>query len=290
MSPPLSLEDRIAAASGTLSARLNDAAEFVLANPADVATRSLRAAAAASGVSPATFSRLARALGYADYEALREDRRRSLTQRALRFSERAHALRRDAAADDPTALWSRQTAAGIANIEVLAATLDPEKLSAAAEALHRARTVLLVGSLGSAGFMAYFGYLAKWFDARWVIDGGAGVEVGLTLPRLGPDDAIVALAKAPYARRSVMALQAARGRGLAAVVITDSATSPALRYADHRFVTPSDGPQFFSSYAATVVLIEALAGSLLAKAGPEAEERIECAEQHIDSLGENWIG
>ena len=56
------LEDRIAESYTDLSAKLKDAADFVVANQMDVAARSLRSVSAASGVSPATLSRLARSL------------------------------------------------------------------------------------------------------------------------------------------------------------------------------------------------------------------------------------
>ena len=72
------------------------------------------------------------------------------------------------------------------------------------------------------------------------------------------------------------------------LVITDSRTSPALQYSDFGFVTSTDSPQFFPSYAATLVIMEAIISMLLARAGPEAEDMIRAAEIQIDSLGENW--
>jgi len=47
-----------------------------------------------------------------------------------------------------------------------------------------------------------------------------------------------------------------------------------MAHATHKFIQNCDSPQFFSSYAATVVLIETLIGMILAKAGTKAETRI----------------
>jgi hypothetical protein len=58
-----------------LSETLRTAADYLADNQLEIATRSLRAIAAASGVSPASYTRLARAIGFTDYEALREQAR-----------------------------------------------------------------------------------------------------------------------------------------------------------------------------------------------------------------------
>ncbi|MDJ0639616.1 MAG: MurR/RpiR family transcriptional regulator, partial [Paracoccaceae bacterium] len=100
MAAQASIEERISKNYAGLSGKLQVAADYVAENPIDVATRSLRSVASTSGVSPATFSRLARALGYADYEALREDGRAAMGRKMASFSERAHALRSGAKAPE----------------------------------------------------------------------------------------------------------------------------------------------------------------------------------------------
>ena len=67
-----SFSDRVAAGYAGLSPQLRRAADFVAANGQEVATRSLRQVSVAAGVTPPTLSRLARALGFDSYEALRE--------------------------------------------------------------------------------------------------------------------------------------------------------------------------------------------------------------------------
>ena len=53
---------------------------------------------------------------------------------------------------------------------------------------------------------------------------------------------------------------------------------------------PSDSPQFFSSYAATLVLVETIIGMLVARAGPEAMDRIAEVEARNHRLEEYWRG
>ena len=288
MAQTTSIEERISKSYSGLSEKLQLAADYVAENPIDVATRSLRSVATTSGVSPATFSRLARALGYSDYEQMREDGRAAMGRKMASFSERAHALRSSTSNPDAGVFLQRQAAACIANIDVLERDTPSERLEAGVEALHSAKTVLLVGSLGSAGFVDYFSYLAHWFSENWLVAGRNGTTLAATLSRLGPGDAVLALSKVPYARRTIGALRAAKERGVTTVVITDSHSSPALEFADYAFIVPTESPQFFSSYTATLVLIETIVTMLLTKAGPEAEVKIRDAEDQIRDLGESW--
>lgn len=288
MSRTATIQDRINDVYAELSGKLQIAAKYAAENPVDLATRSLRSVASTSGVSPATFSRLARALGYRDYEQMREDSREVVERKMSPLSERAHGLRVAASGQGSAAMLQNQAAACVANIEDLHNTIDPARLDAAVECLHAARTVLLVGAMGSAGITDYFGYMAQWFKANWKIVGRNGTELSPSLSRLEPGDVVFALSKTPYARRTIAALKVAREAGATTLVITDSRTSPALQFSDHGFVTSTESPQFFSSYAATMVLMEAIISMLLARAGPEAEEMIRAAELQIESLGENW--
>ncbi len=288
MNQQVTIEERISQSFANLSSMQKVAADYVAKNPIDIATRSLRSVATTSGVSPATFSRLARALGYDDYEQMREEGRAAMGRKMASFSERAHALRAEAGRPEGRASLHRQAAACIANIELLDRDVPGDRLEAAVETLHAARQVLLVGSLGSSGFVDYFGYLAHWFSPKWLVAGRNGTTLAATLASLGEQDAVVALAKAPYARRTVSALSAAHGAGIPTIVITDNHASPALEFASHSFVAPTESPNFFSSYAATLVLVETMVTMLLRRAGPEAEDMIRAAEAQVHRLGESW--
>lgn len=284
----MTVQDRISGSYADLSDKLRVAAKFVSENPAEIATRSLRSVAQSSGVSPATFSRLARALGYRDYEQLREEGRLVVERQMSPFSERAAKLRAQAGKEQGRALLEHQSAACIANVEKLVASVNRDALERAVRQIDEAKTVLLVGSMGSAGVIDYLGYMGQWFKQNWKVAGRNGIELSATLSRINEGDVVVGLVKAPYARRTVAALKAAQERGAKTVVISDSPTSPALQFANHSFIVATQSPQFFSSYAATLVLLETIISMLIARAGPDAEEQIRAAEQTIERLGENW--
>ncbi|MCW8843384.1 MAG: MurR/RpiR family transcriptional regulator [Rhodobacteraceae bacterium] len=277
------IEDRISDSYSDLSAKLKEAADYVVAHQVDVAARSLRSVSAASGVSPATLSRLARMLGFETYEEMREMCRNAVGGRAMSFSERAERLKRD---QDGATVLERQSSACVGNITDMAETLDRARLEATVEALAKARNVVLFGALSSTGIVEYMAYLANYFCTNWSLAGRMGASLGATLSSLDETDVLLIVTKAPYASRAVHAADLAREAGAKIVVLTDSHTCPALQHATFSFILPSDSPQFFSSYAATLVLVETVIAMLVARSGEDADQRIRDVEARNRRLGE----
>jgi len=190
------------------------------------------------------------------------------------------------AGDVPFAL--RQAASAIENIEQLSHDLDIARLRLVADRLIASRKVFLAGSLSSAGFVQYLGYLASLAFENWrVVDNGTA-SLPMVVTDLSQDDAVVVILKDPYAARSVNAARFAAEAGAFVVVISNQVSCPAFQYATQRFIVPSDSPQFFSSYAATLVLIECLAGMLIRRSGPDAQARLAEVESNGHRLGEYW--
>ncbi len=280
------LEGMLARKYERLSPKLRAAADFVAANPVEIATRSLRAVAAASGLAPVTFSRLARALGCDSYEELREAARARIGRSLSSFSRKAERLQSESrhAAQEP--FLERQSAACTENIRALAGQVSHDVLERVVERLHRARSVLLVGGLGSLGIVDYMSYMASYFARNWRLAPRRGTSLGAILADLGPKDALFVVTKPPFARASVMAAEMASRQGAFVIVVTDNRACPALGHADARLVVPSESPQFFSSYAATLVLIETIIGMLVVRAGPSARKRIRDVENRNRLLQE----
>ncbi len=280
------IEDRISVGYGNLSAKLRDAADFVVENPVDVATRSLRSISASSGLAPATFSRLARALGFESYEELRELSRSAVGRQFVSFSDKAQRLQDES--DQAEEFWERHVNACVGNIQALGHLIKPERLQDAVDHLHLARNVMLIGSFGTTGIIEYMAYMGNYFASNWFIAGRMGASLSTSLTHMNERDVIVVLTTAPFAKRSILAAEIARERGAQVIVITDSYSCPALNYASVGLVHGTDSPLFFSSYAATVVIVETIIGMLVQRAGPSAKSRIEQVEDRNRRLGEFW--
>lgn len=281
------IEARITANFETLTAQMRKAATYVSRNQVALASRSLRASASAAGVSPATFSRFARVLGYSDYEALREAARVELSQKIGTFSERAEKLSQIAQSKSAGAFLDLQISACQDNLSLLRQSIDIVQLERAATALLGAKKVLLVGALGSAGIIEHFCYQAQWISENWEVAGKGGRSVAASMARMEHGDVVLVLTKSPYAKSSLRALDTAISRGLTTLVFTDSAGAPGMAKADLRFVLPTESANFFSSYTGALVVFEALIAMLVVRLGAKATKQIAATESITQLLGDN---
>ena len=87
------VQDRLTRLHPTLPPILRKAAAFLLENPGEVATQSMRKVSAASGVALPNFTRLAKAMGFEKYSDLRDVYRRHVhLGTAESYPERADRL------------------------------------------------------------------------------------------------------------------------------------------------------------------------------------------------------
>lgn len=280
-------EQRAGAKYQSLSAKLQLAADFVLAHPIDIASRSLRSVSKDAELAPATFSRLSRALGYENYEALRNELRATIARPTQSFADRVERLQKDHGTGTHDFL-SNHFVSCSDNLQSLATTVDRQRLEATVELLHSARQVLVLGALGSTGIAEHMNYMASFISDKWNLAGRQGASLASGLVGIGDKDVIIIVTKPPFAKRSISAAAEANAQGAKVVVITDTHTCPALRFANEQFIVPTDSDNFFSSYAATLVFAETIIGMLASRAGTAARERITKVEDRNIRLGEVW--
>jgi len=283
-----SFEQRLAAQYGSLSARLRQAGDYIADNPISIATRSLRALASDSKLAPATFTRLAHALEYENFEALREVMRDQIGRRVLPFADRADRLQKDTLDPQESFLTHYGTACQD-NIAALSAAIEPEQLERVADRLAGARRVVLLGALGSTGIAEYTAYIANFLGDNWEIGARAGASLGSTLAGLDERDAVLVITKPPFARSSIRGAILAHEQGAYVALITDSRTCPALHAADDSFIVPTDSPHFYTSYVATMFLLEAILAMVARRAGPRATERVAEVERRNRLLEEVYV-
>ncbi|MGV0036739.1 MAG: MurR/RpiR family transcriptional regulator [Candidatus Azotimanducaceae bacterium WSBS_2022_MAG_OTU7] len=273
----------------SLSEQLQRAAKYVVEHSDEVATRSLRQLAGISKLSPPTYSRLARAVGCDHYEELRDLCRNEMKRRKISFADKARALQHPADADTSQGVFvARQAAAAIDNIDTLLNTIDTNRLELLAERLANARQVFLVGAMSSRGFVDYMAYMASMALSNWHLLGTGATQVGTGLAEANCKDVLLVITKSPYARSSVEAAKLASNNKLYVAAITDGVDSPVALFADMTFLVTVESPQFFSSHVATLVLIEALMGMIVARSGSPTGQRITAVERANRELGAYW--
>ena len=254
--------------AGDLSPQLQRAAGLLETHQHDIALLSMRDLARRCDLPPATFSRLARALGFEDFAALREVCVNQLRQQADGFAGRASALQGDdaAGASDAERIG---TAIGMH----LQAAFSPANLAAldmVAAALCKARRVYLLGARSCLALTHAFGYAAQLFDDKVTLCTGSGNTLADPLRFCGTDDIVIAVTFDPYTREVIEAMQYAHARGARLVYVTDSAIAPGAELAWQQLVAPVAIPSFFHSLTAPLALLDALLMTWFRHAGPTA--------------------
>lgn len=271
-----------------LSVALRGAADFLVANPLDIVTRPLRAAARDSGVSAAAFTRLAKALDYDDFEELREELRSKIGQRVNNFAARAEELQRRHDGDGDR-LIDAHFAVTHGNLADLISALDEKDLDQCVDMLVNARRVVLLGALGSTGIVEYMSYMANFCSDNWRLANRMGASLGGDLCGMDQRDVLLIVTKPPFASNAIKAAKLAGQMGVSVIVITDTHTCPALEFSSISFVVPSDSANFYSSYVTTLFLIETIIGMVVGRSGAAAQERIAEVERHNRNMAEVWV-
>ncbi len=267
------LAARLQRALPTLPPQLRAAGEHLAAHPFDAATRSMRALAAEAGASPASFTRLAQALGFAGWEELREA--------AIAEQRRPAPYTSRAARGAPEGLDAIR-AADQANLAALAA-VAPAALKAAARALHRTPRIHVAGFRSCRAVAALLQYQLRLFRPETTLVGEGPLDLELGAMRRG--EALVLIGFRPYSRASLAALGMAREAGLATIVLADDPAAP-IAGADHLLLFATATPSFFPSLTAAVALAQALAAAVFAAGGDAAMERLAESEARLAALSQ----
>jgi DNA-binding MurR/RpiR family transcriptional regulator len=264
-----------------LSAELRKAARFLVDHPDDVALVSMRVLASRSAVTPTTFVRLARRLGFDDWAALRKPFEDRLRSGKGSLAAKAEALVQRGAG----AIFAESMRAAAANLSAADAGNDNREIAKACAILERAQRIRVAGFRSCRAPAHALVYLCRMFRHDVALLGSDGGALEAELAAVGKKDAVVAIGFKPYSRELGPVVEAARRRGAPIIAVADSMAAPIARHADVtlRFVT--DSPSFFPSVAAALAIVEALAATMLARSGPAAAARVRDTESELQSLG-----
>jgi DNA-binding MurR/RpiR family transcriptional regulator len=249
------LVTKIFAALPQLSKKHVKIARFILDSPDSVAFASASEVGARTGTSAATVVRFCQALGFGGYvqlqEAVRE--RMSLQRTALQRLEQKMAER--LAEED---LLTRILATDIHNIERTAILASRDRFQAAAQDIHRARQVLIVGSGLASVLVEYLVYSLQRVDVPTRSVTGGEEPLAMALAFVRPDDVVIGISFRRNPRYAIKALEQARSIGAKSISIADSELSPLCQLADYPFRVVVENLAHSPSPVAAVSLLNAL--------------------------------
>ena len=242
--------------------RLAQVAEFVLAQPDEVALGTAAGLAARIGVQASTLVRFSQVLGLSGFSELQALCRKKLQQRWPDYEERIRSLKGDVRADHSARLFAGFSEASIASILRLREQWDSARFSAAVAMLTESETIYLVGNRRSFPITSYLAYLFGRLGIRHQLLAGLGDMDGNALDTVGPRDAMIAVGFAPYAEATVSMAQRAADKGMRIVSITDSPFSPLARLATHWLEVVEEDHAGFRGLGASFCLCMTLAAAI----------------------------
>jgi len=274
--------NELCSALPSLPMRLQEVGRFVAANDYDATTRSMRDLASVAGADPASFTRLAKALGYSGWDALRaaltEARRPA---QVSPFSGRARGRRRGPNAD--VSLVSDKLEADVAGL----ARISSDAVAGAARALHAAKRVWIAGFRSCRSVAELLNYELRLFrpdDVQLV--GGSGPE-DLDFGAFRSGDAVVVIGFAPYSAVSVLSARTAHRAHARVIAIADSVTAPMAEGADHVLLyEAASSPGFFPSLTGAIAIAQSLAAVTFSLGGAGAKKRLEETEVRLAAMSQ----
>jgi DNA-binding MurR/RpiR family transcriptional regulator len=274
--------NELCSALPSLPMRLQEVGRFVAANDYDATTRSMRELASVAGADPASFTRLAKALGYSGWDGLRaaltEARRPA---QSSPFSGRARGRRQGPNAE--LSLVSDKLEAEAAGLS----RISPDLVAQAARALHAARRIWIAGFRSCRSVAELLNYELRLFrpdDVQLV--GGSGPE-DLDFGAFRPGDAVVVIGFNPYSTASVLSARAAHRARASLVAIADSVTAPMAEGADHLLLyEAASSPGFFPSLTGAIAIAQSLAAVTFSLGGTGAKKRLQDTEARLAALSQ----
>ncbi|KWV51702.1 transcriptional regulator [Bradyrhizobium macuxiense] len=277
--------NELCSALPSLPMRLQEVGRFVAANDYDATTRSMRELASVAGADPASFTRLAKALGYSGWDALRaaltEARRPAQT---APFSVRAKSRRIGPNAD--VTLVKEKLAAEAAGV----ARISANAIADAARALHSADRIWINGFRSCRSVAELLNYQLRLFrpDAVQLV-GGSG-PFDLDLGAFRAHDAVVVIGFAPYTAISVEAARAAHNARATLIAIADTIAAPMAEGADHLLLfEAASSPGFFPSLTGAIAVAQSLAAVTFTLGGANAKRKLEQTEGRLAETSQYFV-
>jgi DNA-binding MurR/RpiR family transcriptional regulator len=253
---PPTLQERVAARIGELTATERRIAEYLSSHPQEAAFSSAEELGRATGTSDASVVRTAKALGFDGLPGLKRSLQGHLQALLTPASRLSNSLQ--AIGEGPEAVLSATLRDHIERLQASERTLDPAQFRRAVELIHGARETMICGFAGLDGVSEYTATHLTRIGHRARAASDTGYRLADRLLLLGPEDVAIMMAHNRIIRENRVVLNHCARVGVPVVLLTDT-LGEALR--DEVAVVlsaPMSRPGTFTGQATVLILLEAL--------------------------------
>jgi DNA-binding MurR/RpiR family transcriptional regulator len=260
---PPSLQERVAARRGTLTATERRIAEYLTAHLHEAAFSSAEELGRASGTSDASVVRTARSLGFDGLPDLKRSLQRHLGSLLSTDSRLTKSLQ--SVGGGPGSVLTATLHDQIERLQEAERSVDPAQFGHAVELIDHARETVICGSAGLAGVLEYTATRLTRIGCRATAASDTGYRLADRLLLIRPEDVVIVVAYDRVTQENRVVLDHAARLDVPVILLTDT-LGEALR--DEVAVVlsaPMSRPGAFTGQATVLILLEALTIAVAAK-------------------------
>lgn len=162
------------------------------------------------------------------------------------------------------------------NIKLTMQNINKEQFDGAADAILNAEKIYIVGVRSSACLASFAGfYLSMLFDNVHLLQANSVSDIFEQVLRADEKTVVLGISFPRYSKRTVKAMNIAKGKGAKLIALTDSPKSPIAKDADYVITAKSEMVSFVDSLVAPFSVLNALIVKLVLKKKDEVAHTFE---------------
>lgn len=261
------LRDVIVKRYDKLSQRLQQVADYVMAQPMLVAVETMATIAEQANVPLSTLSRFANTMGFSGFSQMQALFRDQYLNRPRDYKERVRQARDQDCfePESPTTIFQDYGVANIEAMEQLQVSVSPQKLERAVSLMDKADTIYIQGMRRAYPVAFYLWYALMKSDNNVVLlDDHGGMLTPMTR-RMSENDVLVTVTFTPYAPETSELISQAFDKNVPIVAITDNQMNSQGSKMDVCFEVQEGEVMGFRSLSSSMYLAQTLAVSLMCR-------------------------
>jgi len=261
------LKELIVKRHDKLSQRLQQVADFMVAQPIFVAVETMTKIAQQADVPLSTLSRFANTMGFSGFSQMQTLFRDQYLNRPRDYKERVLQAREQdtVAAESPLAIFQDFGTVNIEALERLQISLSPHKLERAVALMDKANTIYIHGVRRAYPVAFYLWYALANSDNNVVLLTDTGGMETVMARRMNENDVLVAVTFANYASETSAMIDSAFDKKVPIVAITDDQMMDQASKMNVCFEVEEGEVMGFRSLSSSMYLAQSLAVSLMCR-------------------------
>ncbi|WED25793.1 MurR/RpiR family transcriptional regulator [Vibrio sp. DW001] len=259
------LKELIAKKYDSLSARLQQTADFILAEPMVIAIEKMTVIAEKANVPLSTLSRFSNTMGFSGFSEMQILFKDHFFNIPVEYENRIKKayIYNDLSSKSSLDIFKSFGDANLEAMKNLQHSVSADKLNRALHMLNNAETIYIHGTRRAFPVAFYFWYALMKSDKSVVLLDDAGGMLKPLTRAMNSKDVLFSVTFTPYAPETTEVIELAKGKDVPSIVISDSHINEIGKKTDVCFVVEEGNLMGFRSLSSSIYLTQSLAVSLM---------------------------